>query len=219
MADILRGKFITFDGLDGSGLTEQIEILREWLRRSGYDMHRVAFTAEPSQGPAGTEIRHALEGRLNIGEEALALLFAADRADHLDGFIMPRLEAGIHVICDRYYLSFLAYQSFLLPDAWDWLWQLNARNQRPDLTIFLRSPPEVCVERIRRKFAPERYERPEILKGVSVQFDRIIPLLQDRRGEDIRVLDSSGSMESTHQQIVKLIAPIILPSGETSTEE
>jgi len=219
MADILRGKFITFDGLDGSGLTEQVEILREWLRRSGYDMHRVAFTAEPSQGPAGTEIRHALEGRLNIGEEALALLFAADRADHLDGFIMPRLEAGIHVICDRYYLSFLAYQSFLLPDAWDWLWQLNARNQRPDLTIFLRSPPEVCVERIQRKFAPERYERPEILKGVSVQFDRIIPLLQDRRGEDIRVLDSSGSMESTHQQIVKLIAPIILPSSETSTEE
>ncbi len=219
MADISRGKFITFDGLDGSGLTEQVEMLREWLRRSGCDMHRVAFTAEPSQGPAGTEIRHALQGRLNIGEEALALLFAADRADHLDRFILPRLEAGIHVICDRYYLSFLAYQSHLLPDGWDWLWQLNARNWRPDLTIFLQSPPEVCMERIRRKFEPERYERPEILRRVSMQFNRIIPLLRDERKEDIQIVNSSGSMESTHQQTVKLIAPIIFRSSESSAEE
>lgn len=209
-----RGKFITFDGLDGSGLTEQVEMLREWLRRSGYDMHRVAFTGEPSQGPAGTVIRQALEGRLDLGEEALALLFAADRADHLDRFLMPRLEAGIHVICDRYYLSFLAYQSHLLPDAWDWLWQLNARNRQPDLTIFLQSPSEVCMDRIRRKFAPERYERPEIVRGVSVQFDQIISLLQDKRGEDVRVVDSSGSMESIHRQVLKLVVPLIFPSSE-----
>lgn len=214
----MQGKFITFDGLDGSGLTEQVEMLRDWLRRGGYNMHHFAFTAEPSEGPVGTIIRQALEKRLNIDEEALALLFAADRTDHLERFIVPRLEAGIHVICDRYYLSFLAYQSHLLPDAQDWLWQLNIRNRKPDLTIFLQSPPEVCIERIRQRFALTRYERQEILDGVNTQFERIVPLLRDKRREKVQIVDSSGSMESTHQPILELVAPLIF-LGEGPAKE
>ncbi|HYY53573.1 MAG TPA: dTMP kinase, partial [Myxococcales bacterium] len=109
-----EGRFIALEGLDGSGTTTQAERIASVLRAQG---RRVLLTREPSDGPIGTLIRLALTGRLGLPqrsgpltEEALALLFAADRVDHLAAVIEPALERGELVVCDRYVLSSLAYQ-------------------------------------------------------------------------------------------------------------
>ena len=96
-----RGHFLVLEGLDGAGTTTQADLLCDWLRSRGRKAH---LTAEPSRGPVGTGIRHVLSGRLrgagggDFDPRALALLFAADRLDHWDGEIRPRLEEGQDVI-------------------------------------------------------------------------------------------------------------------------
>lgn len=118
----LPGRFIVLEGLDGAGTTTQTERLASLLRSEGHD---VVTTREPSDGPVGTMLRQALTGRLGLpqgrgplAQETLALLFAADRTDHLHARILPALEQGKVVLCDRYVLSSLAYQGASLPMAW-----------------------------------------------------------------------------------------------------
>ncbi|HLL53606.1 MAG TPA: dTMP kinase, partial [Myxococcaceae bacterium] len=100
------GRFFVLEGLDGAGTTTQCERLASELRSRGF---RVLVTREPSDGPVGTMIRQALTGRLGmpggngpLAPETLALLFAADRADHLHARVRPALERGEIVISDRY---------------------------------------------------------------------------------------------------------------------
>src|SRR5713101_5144548 len=98
-----KGRFIVLEGIDGAGTTTQAQLLSAELRRDG---HLVLTTREPSDGPVGTLIRQALTGRLSLPEragplsdETLALLFAADRLDHLQAQILPALQRGEVVIC------------------------------------------------------------------------------------------------------------------------
>ena len=106
-----HGKFVVYEGIDGSGTTTQAARLASYLRGRGVP---VCETSEPTRGPFGAVIRQALEGRLEVDERALAVAFAADRYDHLfstDRGIVDRLKAGTWVICDRYVLSSLVYQT------------------------------------------------------------------------------------------------------------
>lgn len=201
-----RGKFIIIEGIDGSGITEQIELLREWLRHSGYDLNRVAFTHEPSEGPVGLMLRMTLQGRLDLDEETMALLFAADRRDHLSRYIQPRLDRGLHVISDRYYLSFYAYQAAQgLP--LDWLRSLGRSWTRPDLTLVLDTPLDQCLRNIGKRFEPQRYERRETLAKTWGQFQRLIITLKDE-GEEIQVIGGSGAPRQVHRRVLPLVAPI-----------
>ena len=203
----LTGKFITFEGLDGSGLTEQVELLKTWLRNSQYDMHKVEFTHEPSEGPVGLLLRMTLQGRLDMDEEALALLFAADRQDHLSRFIQPRLEAGINVVSDRYYLSFYAYQT-AQGLSLDWLRQVGSQWRRPDLAIFLDTPLEQCWQNIESRFTQERYERKlEKLGEIVWVFRKLIRTLLNE-GEQIATVDGRGSGQQVHQRVLPLVAPL-----------
>jgi dTMP kinase len=105
----VRGKFIVFEGLDGSGKTTQLKLLSKRLEeRSGEGS--VFVTREPSDNPVGSLIRSALRGEISLEAGTIALLFAADRCEHLAGEIIPNLERGRAVLCDRFYLSNLAYQ-------------------------------------------------------------------------------------------------------------
>jgi dTMP kinase len=103
-----RGKFIVFEGLDGCGKTTQLLLLSERLKRAG--VPHIA-TREPSDGnPVGRLVRDAVHGSVTLENETLALLFAADRYQHIQTEILPALTRGAHVLCDRYYYSNLAYQ-------------------------------------------------------------------------------------------------------------
>lgn len=184
-ADITaEGKFIVFEGIDGSGLTTHAERIHGWLNRLGGK--RAYLTKEPTNGLIGAQIRLKLAGRLNIDEVTLALLFAADRMDHLNVDIIPKLNSGVHVICDRYYLSSLAYQSLTLD--LDWVKVINAQARRPDLTVLLDVPASITVNRIaRERHVTEFFETEVTLNRVRQNFHRIAAQLR-ANGENIVIV-------------------------------
>lgn len=157
------GKFIVFEGLDGSGTTTQSELLFRYLKEKG---KKVYLTSEPTQFLIGGLIKSQISGDWKSSAECLQLLFTADRAYHLEKEIIPLLKRGINVICTRYLLSTLAYGGLDLKDE-NWLMEINKKFILPDLTFFLKVRPEICLQRIRKeRFHRELFERDERLKKI-----------------------------------------------------
>lgn len=156
------GRFIVLEGIDGSGTTLQTGALGSRLRERGHD---VLETHEPSTGAIGRLIRERLAtGAAHADPWSLALLFAADRIDHVEHEIGPAVAAGRIVLCDRYVMSSWAYQS--LDCDPEWVHEINRRAPWPDLTLFLDVPAEVAFARIERRKASggpaqERFEVPD----------------------------------------------------------
>ncbi len=151
MTDLPRGRFIAIEGIDGSGTTSQTRALAAWLAQRG---HSVVETREPSRGAIGTLIRQRLSVvTAPLDPAALALLFAADRLDHIASEVEPALGAGAVVLSDRYFLSSLAYQALDCDPAW--IREINARAPRPDLTLLISLPVEVAFARVQRRMAQE----------------------------------------------------------------
>lgn len=164
-----EGLFIALEGIDGSGTTTQCERLTRALRTRGDAVHA---TREPSSGPVGTLLRQALTKRFVVpgpdgpaapGWGTMALLFAADRLDHVEAEVAPRLADGVHVVTDRYVHSSLAYQTLsgdgepgaTLP----WVREINRHARAPDLTVVLDVSAEAASERrAARGGTPELYE-------------------------------------------------------------
>jgi dTMP kinase len=138
-----RGRFIVFEGIDGSGKSTQSRRLAASLATLG---RRVHLTSEPTNGPIGSVLRLGLTKRLSLDSRTLAHLYAADRCDHLhnpmNGIIMS-LDSGIDVVCDRYVLSSFAYQSPNVP--FEFVELLNRNFPFPDLTVFLRTDPQKAL--------------------------------------------------------------------------
>jgi dTMP kinase len=142
-----KGIFIVIEGLDGSGKTTQANFLARKLEKT----NKVLLTAEPSLGKIGTFIREdCLYEDKRLPTEAEALLFAADRIEHMNNEIKPALDEGKLVICDRYFYSSLAYQGSSGLSL-DWIKTINARALQPDFSIFIDVPPEKVIERLQRK--------------------------------------------------------------------
>jgi dTMP kinase len=142
-----KGTFIVIEGLDGSGKTTQAKILVKKLKQS----YGAVFTAEPSQGKTGKFIRNRIlygEKRSPITVEAL--LFAADRIEHIQDEVLPKLEEGRLVVCDRYTYSSLAYQGSAGLNL-DWIIIINQNALKPDLSLFIDVDPEVVLSRLKRK--------------------------------------------------------------------
>ncbi len=168
------GKFIVFEGLDGAGTSTQLAKLQSWL----LDHNRsTEATREPSDGPFGAMIRQAVMGRLTLDAVSLALAFASDRADHLFNDhhgIATKLDAGRWVLCDRFVLSSLAYQHNKKVPI-DWLISINAFVPTPDLTIFVDTSPEVCIERIERRDSTlELFHNLEELQRVRRNYTKVL---------------------------------------------
>ncbi|HKY38574.1 MAG TPA: dTMP kinase [Polyangiaceae bacterium] len=154
------GVFVVVEGIDGSGSTTHTKLLGKALRQRGL---KVLETCEPSPGPIGSLIRQVLSRRLFVPDatgprafawSTMALLFAADRMDHLDSTIVPALRDGTVVVSDRYDLSSLAYQSVTAPTGdkvVPWIRELNAAALRPDITVVIDVPVEVAEERRRSR--------------------------------------------------------------------
>lgn len=183
------GRFVVIEGIDGSGTTTQTKLLGKRLRASG---RAVRETAEPSGGPIGALIRQVLTGRivgargLAPGWATMALLFAADRMDHVETEIEPVLANGGVVVSDRYDASSLAYQSTMSgrggKDAVEWIRALNRYARRPDLTIVLDVPWDVAAERREaRGEAAQLYEQNEVQVALAAFYkDLATHLPKDR---------------------------------------
>ncbi len=200
--------FIVIEGLDGAGTTTQSSMLVDALQADA----GAVLTREPSDGPIGVLIRQMLsmrvvapdrDGYKAINRESLALLFAADRLDHIDSLIEPALERGAWVVSDRYYHSSLAYQGDIDESDefdFDWVQTLNERARRPDVTFFLEAPVEVCLERMSARATRDIYESREKLERLARRYDQIMDTLEDH--EPIVRLDARQSIESLHQKIL-----------------
>lgn len=201
-----EGLFVAFEGLDGAGTTTQAE--RAAAHVASETDREPALSAEPTDGPVGTQIRRCLEGEIDLDAEALALLFAADRLDHLDREIEPRLAEGAVVLVDRYSLSSFAYQHADGVAA-DWLRTINERARAPDVTIYLDVPPSVCVERLAADGrGADRFEREEALERVEAAYHEAIETEREA-GNDVRIVDGTRSEDDVASDVAATIAEFL----------
>jgi dTMP kinase len=141
----MRTNLIAFEGLDGSGLTTQATLLRNYFLTRGKD---AVLTKEPTDGLIGGLIKACLRKEWKTSPAVLQTLFAADRAHHLENDIEPALKKGKIVICDRYILSTLAYGIVDVPLKY--LQQLNDNFRKPNMTFIIDTQPKICIDRIKR---------------------------------------------------------------------
>lgn len=205
-----RGLFIVLEGIDGSGTTTQAKLLAEALELRGTP---VCLTAEPSSGPVGKLIRKALTRKLegdsgaqhSLSWSAMALLFAADRLDHVDTVVRPALELGRTVVSDRYVLSSLAYQSVTSPEgeaSVPWIREINGRALRPDLTLVIDVDPDVAAtRRAARGGLPEIFEVQEIQRRLAAVYARAEELVPGDRV--IHIAD--GSPDDVHARMLAAV--------------
>lgn len=201
------GRFVVLEGIDGAGTTTQANKLVDRLR--GETKVPVRITREPSDGPIGSLVRQVLTGRVVAPEgrapnwATMALLFAADRMDHVESVIEPCLAQNGIVVSDRYDASSLAYQSVSSgrggEAAVEWIRQLNRHALRPHLTIVVDLPSEVAAARRQARGEPAQlYEQNETQRALALFYrDLAKHMPQDR----VVVVDGSGSVEDVHARI------------------
>jgi dTMP kinase len=200
----MKGFFIVLEGIDGAGTTTQSRLLYEAFVRENSPIH---LTQEPSDGPVGMIIRQILSGRLvskglsgprSPGWPTMALLFAADRLDHLEGEMLPNLADGITVVSDRYVYSSLLYQTETSGDFanLNWIETLNRLAPRPDLTIVLDVGPAIAARR--RRF---RREVEQIYDDLDLQ-DRLARRYRELParypGDRIEIVNGEGEPQEVH---------------------
>lgn len=182
------GKFIVLEGLDGAGKSTQAALIAGYLKGKGF---AVCQTSEPTQFLAGGLARACLLGQWQGPPECLQLLFAADRADHLMREIIPRLEGGDVVICDRYLMSSVAYGAVDID--FDWLAAINQNFLAPDLTIFLRVPAQICVKRMTDNGRSiELFEKKDLLEKVDKNYRMAI----SHFGAAGKIIEINGEADS-----------------------
>jgi dTMP kinase len=188
------GRFITFEGGEGSGKSTQAGILANRLARAG---RKVLATREPGGSPAAEEIREALlSGRVwQFGPFAEALLFSVARADHIEHAIGQALVEGKWVVCDRFLDSTRAYQGVTagVPKGLiSALERLTVGNLLPDITFILDIPPEEGLARAAERrggSTPDRFESQELLLHERVR--RAFLDIAEEEPERCIVIDAS----------------------------
>jgi len=199
----MKGAFIVFEGIDGSGKSSCMEAIASILEKRT----EVIRTAEPTKGEIGMLLRSSPD----LTAEAEARLFVADRALHTNE-IKEWVADGNVVLCDRYYASTVAYQSADLDgrsaDA-DWLMEINDKViTGPDLTILFDIDPEKGMERVESRGAKSKFERLAYLKEVRNNYLRIAK----ERG--FAVIDASRPKEEVLEDVLRLINNVLDNKGQ-----
>jgi dTMP kinase len=211
--------FISFEGIEGSGKTTQIQLLANRLENLGYD---VLITREPGGCPIADQIRHILlhpdNGRLVPGAELL--LYAAARAQHVTEVITPALEQNKIVLCDRYCDATLAYQGYARGLDMQLVQQLNdlaAGTCRPDLTLLLDMRPDQGLHRAQSRNAiasgpaEGRFELESLTFHSKVR-EGYLSLAQ-REPQRIKVIDAEGTQEQVAKRIWHTTSEFLTRSG------
>ncbi len=208
-----QGKFVVLEGIDGAGTTTQVGRLQRYLEGRGI---KSVITREPSDGPIGTIIRNALRGRIRLpdaagggelAKETIALLFAADRVDHLRSEILPALERGVWVLSDRYVDSSVAYQGTLIDI--DWVMKINRYAVRPDLTFFFDVDVDVALARIdATRVQKDIFEKRELLVRVADGYRK----LYAAQLPDVVHLDAGLPIERVYEDLTGAVSRLLLNS-------
>ena len=197
-----RPRFLVFEGIDGSGTTTQLAAVSQRLRERG---HRVHVTREPSDGKIGKltrELLAVIPGQpRTVDPTGLALLFAADRLEHLVREIEPALATGELVVCDRYVISSWIYQS--LDCDPEWVRSINRHARWPDLTFVFDVSAELALGRVAARRAGtgepiERFDVPETQRRLAAGYSAIL----DEHLPGLRRVDASAPIEAVTEAIV-----------------
>ena len=188
---------MVFEGLDGAGTTTQLGMLRDALRRRGTPCFA---TCEPTDGPIGRLIRAVLRGEVEVAGCTLALLFAADRSEHLnrpDG-VLAALSAGGYVASDRYLFSSLVYQSTNCPA--DFVAAINARFPLPRCLVFVDTPAEECQRRVAARGGRELFDRLPLQRRLHERYLEVIARYAEL-GVEVVTVDGTGSREVVFDRV------------------
>ena len=212
----MAGTFITFEGIDGSGKSTQLRLLAGDLRQRGVD---VITTCQPGGTPLGRRLREAfLETEETVAPMAELLLFAADRAQHVEFLIKPALSANRVVISDRYADATYAYQGAGrgFPEAIvNQVIELATGGLKPDLTLFFDISVETAISRMRGRDATEAkanrmdFETAEFYERVRAAYLRIA----ESDSERFVVIDGEGPLEQIHARVAGAVAPALAAHG------
>ena len=197
----MKGLFITFEGIDGSGKSTQIDLATRYLTEKGY---RVYLTREPGRCPISEKIREVLLDPENKGMDPIteALLYAAARAQLIDSVLLEKKNEGYVILCDRYLDSSIAYQAFGRDLGIEFVKTVNraADKMVPDMTLYFKLSQEQCDERINRQLRDrDRLEREsvEFFQRVIAGFDYIAKTEPDR----VKTIKADDSIERIALQI------------------
>jgi len=205
--------FAVFEGGDGSGTTTQLSLLAERLK----DQKQVFFpTFEPTDGQIGKVIRAALKKEIALKPETLAMLFAADRNEHLNGpdGILARANRGELVVSDRYALSSLVYQGIECGDELPR--GLNSRFPAPEVLIFFDVEPEIAINRMNGRTSREIYEYREFQALVREKYRSSLGMYRDS-GVRVEIIDASKSTQEVADRVWSVVSQMpIINNSENS---
>jgi dTMP kinase len=174
MSEILGG-FVVLEGLDGAGTTTQLRLLERRFADEGLLGH---CTCEPTSGPVGSVIRAALAGRVHLEPRTMALLFAADRWEHINSpetGVRARLSRGQVVVSDRYLFSSLAYQG--VEWSFDSVLDLHRDFPLPAHVIYVDTPVDVSQARLAERAGRDLYDSADLQRRVAAGYERAFAAL------------------------------------------
>ena len=203
----MPGKFITLEGIEGSGKSVQLHLLEEELKKRKV---RFLITQQPGGTPFGKEVRQILLQREGAQREPTAelLLYLADRYQHLKEVIEPSLTQGLHVLCDRYHDATLAYQGHARGLGFPMVDQLAKilALRIPDLTLVLDLEVEVGLKRARARNQKENSETWGRFEAEDLDFHRRVregyQLLVQREPDRVLPVDASGTPEEVFKKLL-----------------
>lgn len=202
------GLFVTFEGPEGSGKTTQIKKAGDYLRRKNISF---IITKEPGGTKLGNELRNLLlnKSSLKIAGKSELLLFAAARAQHVEETIMPALDDGKVVLCDRYSDATVAYQGFgrgLEIGEVRWINNFSSQFLQPDLTLFFDLPVDVGLKRAMSRISKiagssveDRFEREDLQFHVRVR-EGYLALIKSEP-ERFRIIDALRGIPEVHREV------------------
>ena len=198
----MQGLLIALEGIDGAGTSTQVQPLATYVRSLG---RTVVTTAEPSRGPIGLLLRQALVGTTPLGEEALALLFAADRLEHLEREVLPQLAQGAVVITDRYLLSSYAYQVSKLP--LQWIQTVNAHARPADTSLYFRVSQKTAAARRAARGGPEEhFDAAARQQAVAEAYEAALGL---PRIGNVCVINAEASVSEVTEQLKRSVHTLL----------
>lgn len=209
-----RGKWIVFEGMDGSGKSTQIDLLKKALEKKGID--EVLVTQEPGGSPIGLEIRQILLGHKEDPpcSKAEHFLFQAGRAEHVEKTILPALERGAWVICDRFYYSSLAYQGIGRNLGWDQVLSMSqyaTSGHEPDLILVLDVDLKTAKSRTlqRGEKDPEQNTRFETEKASFQKMVKDSFLRVAKEFDHATLINANEAPEIIHKEIFQHMIPYL----------
>lgn len=194
------GFLLCIEGLDGCGKSTHVRLLARWLRSRG---RKVVITDEPTDGVIGKIIKRMLRGELKLPIAAEALLFTADRVQHISDVIEPALKAGKVVLNERYVCSSLAYQSARGVSV-SWIASINKHAIKPDLTILIDIPAKAALARIKPSRRLDEFERNlRLQQRVRRNYLRIA------KQEGLKIVDGARSRDEVQAEIRRLASAVL----------